>query len=136
MSVILYTHPEIVSMLATCWTRGSAGSTDALRFMEKMAQAGTLISRANADAYNATYTRDPEPAQPFEVTARDIKSVMMRATVNTRREGIRTLDGIRYNLVANNGQDFATAEILDWLLTFMSAARSLAAMGYDKREVA
>ena len=27
---------------------------------------------------------------------------------------------------------FATVEVLDWLLTFMSATRSRAAMGYDK----
>ena len=66
------------------------------------------------------------------IQLKDIKRAIVASTMETRKTGIRTLDGIRYNLVANNGQDFATVEVLDWLLAFMSAARSRAAMGYDK----
>lgn len=132
MSVIHYAHDELTAMAATCWNRGSIGSTDNLRYMERMAEGVTLISKANTDAYNATYTRDEVTAEHSVITARDIKMGIVGQTIDARRMGIRTLEGIRYNLVANDGQDFATVQILDWLLNFMEAARRRASMGYDK----
>ncbi len=132
MSVIHYAHDELLAMAATCWHRGSIGSLDNLRYMESMAEGVTLISKANTDAYNATYTRDEVPAVHSVITGRDIKHAIVALTVDGRRRGISTLEGLRYNMVANDGQDFATVETLDWLLSFMSAARSRAAMGYDK----
>ena len=129
MSVIHYEYDELLAMAATCWNRGSIGSSDNLRYMERMAEGIDLISEANTQAWNATYS---DPAEAVKLQPREIKRAIVSSTMETRKTGIRTLEGIRYNLVANNGQDFATVEVLDWLLTFMSAARSRAAMGYDK----
>ena len=129
MSVIHYGCDELLAMAATCWNRGSIGSSDNIRYMERMAEGIDLISEANTQAWNATYS---DPAEAVKIQPREIKRAIVASTMETRKTGIRTLEGIRYNLVANNGQDFATVEVLDWLLAFMSAARSRTAMGYDK----
>lgn len=120
MSVIRYSKEEVVLALAACWDRGSIGSTDNLRYMGLMAEAGDKILVANGEAYKATYSDgcDPEPA----ITAADIKRQLICATVDKKREGMRVFDGLRYNLIANNGQDFADMDILDWLFSLQRGA--------------
>ena len=58
MSVIHYGCDELLAMAATCWNRGSIGSSDNIRYMECMAEGINLISEANTQAWNATYS-DP-----------------------------------------------------------------------------
>lgn len=129
MSVICYDHTEILAAFAATWNRGSAGSTDALRHLEYLAEAAARIQEANLAAYNATYPREAatglsslESLTAARITASDIKGALIRQTVDDRNRGMRTLRGLRYNLIANNGQDFATAEILDDLLSMFTAA--------------
>ncbi len=59
------------------------------------------------------------------ITAVDIKRALIGFTVERKLRGMRVLDGIRYNLVANNGRDFATIDILDGLLSLTRAALRL-----------
>ncbi len=47
MSVIGYSKSEIVGAIAACWAYGSAGSADALRRMERLAEAGNALWKAN-----------------------------------------------------------------------------------------
>jgi hypothetical protein len=74
---------------------------------------------ANAEAYNRTYN---DHAEPGEVTAQEVASALMRQTVATRQDALRVLRGLRYNLVANNGHDAATDEVLDGLLSLAYSA--------------
>lgn len=124
MSVIHYEQDEIIAMIAATWNRGSVGSSDAIRYMDYLAEAGNRIMAANAKTYAATYCNESVGWQP--ITGKMIKGALIQQTVDKRLRGLRTLDGIRYNLIANNGQDFASAEILDDLLGMMTArVRSL-----------
>ena len=72
------------------------------------------MSRHNAGAFNATYKNN----QVKHHTARDIKLAGSEIDRNPF-EAWRTLQSIRFNLIANDGQDFATKEDLDalaWML--------------------
>lgn len=61
MSVIGYSKSEVVEAIASCWARGSAGSSDALRHMEWLAEAGNALLKANDEAYRATYGEPDGP---------------------------------------------------------------------------
>lgn len=117
MSVILYSKSEIVDMLAACWNHGSIGSLDGKRRLERYAEMGARISEANRQAYEATYPDDPAESATF--TADEVCGAIVRQTVERKQRGLRTLDGIRYNVIANNGQDFATADILEDLVSLL-----------------
>lgn len=123
MSVILFSTPEIVDVIAACWDRGSIGSLDNLRHMERLAEFANKLSAANAIAYQATYDETCEPE--FMIEGRHIKSALISMTVDRKMRGQRNLRSLRYNLIANNGQDFADAEILDGLLSLYDAALTL-----------
>jgi hypothetical protein len=125
MSVILYSREEIVTALAASWNRGSIGSTDNIRYMDYLAEAGNRIMAANRQAWDATYEDKAE--QEIDINGRSIKAQLIRDTAQSKLDGLRTLRGLRYNLIANNGQDFATTEILDDLLGMFQAL-------YDKLE--
>lgn len=118
MSVISYAYDEIVMAIAASWNLGSIGSSDAARHLDYLAEAGNRIQAANAAAYEATYS---DPVEIIPIAARMIKNAIVGQTIDKKLQGRRVLSGIRYNLVANNGKDFATAEILDDLLMMVSA---------------
>ena len=122
MSVIYYTRDEVISALASAWTRGSIGSSDNLRYMERMAEFGNQLMEANSEAYGHTYKESLEPETA--INADEIKHAIVRQTVESKNRGLDALRGFRYNLIANDGTDFASMEILDWLLTlFMGLSR-------------
>lgn len=118
MSVIGYHKTELLGIAAATWDRGSIGSASAQRYMEALAEGLTLLSQQNMAAYNATYNENEEPEI---ITADDIKRALMYCHPDQKQRGIRALSGMRYNLVSNNGKDFATADGLDWLLTLQTA---------------
>jgi hypothetical protein len=120
MSVILHSTEEVVDAIASSWNRGSIGSLDNMRHMEELAEAGRRIQVANMLAYNHTYADDITLGDP-PITARMIKGALISQTVERKTRGMRVLRGLRYNLIANNGRDFASAEILDDLLGMFSA---------------
>lgn len=125
MSTIRYTTEEMLDCLAACWAYGSIGSLDGQRKLEWMADAGNRILTANMHAYNATYPDDlagPEPT----ITAGMLRAACVRKTVAEMSRGRRVLDGLRYNLIANNGEDFGTAAVLDDLLCLTRNALTLA----------
>lgn len=124
MSVIGYTKQEIVEALAASWNRGSVGSLDAQRYMGNLAEFGNLALLANTQAYNHTYHEETCPE--LAINAQDIKRALIQQTVAQKQRGLHCLRGIRYNLMANDGTDFATKEILDWLLSMF--------MGMTNRE--
>ena len=115
MSVIGYERREVIEALASAWTRGSIGSSDNLRYMERMAFFGDALLEANAKAYAHTYNESIEREAP--ITVYEIKRGIVAKTVDSQRKGLDTLRGFRYNLIANDGTDFATVDILDWLLS-------------------
>lgn len=123
MSVIHYMKDEVLDAIAACWNRGSIGSLDAQRHLGHLAELGNQIMAANAGAYSHTYN---EAVEPQEMTGPEIKRRLVGFTVDRKLRGMRCLRGIRYNLIANDGKDFATAEILDGLLTLWVAAYELA----------
>lgn len=129
MSVILYDRDEILAAFAATWNRGSIGSTDNLRYMDYLAEAAGRIQAANKEAYNATYPSDAATGLHDlngltipPITGRDIKCAIIAKTVDSKLRGYRTLRGLRYNLISNNGCDFATTEVLDDLLAMFQAA--------------
>lgn len=124
MSVILYTREEVIGAIAATWNRGSIGSTDNLRYMEYLAEAGNRIMEANRGAWDGTYEDKAEP-EPI-ITGAAIKRALIQQTVEAKLRGMRTLRGLRYNMIANNGQDFGTAEVLDDLLGMFSRAMDIA----------
>lgn len=123
MSVIAFTTREIVDIIAAHWSHGSAGSSDALRRLEYLAEFGNKLFAANAMAYQATYGEICEPE--FMIEGRHIKSALISMTGDRKMRGNRNLRSLRYNLIANNGQDFADAEILDGLLGLYDSALTL-----------
>lgn len=134
MSVILYSREEVIAAFAATWNRGSIGSTDAQRRLEYLAEAANRIMEANRGAWDATYSDKAEPEAP--ITGKAIKYALVAQTVDHKLRGYLTLRGLRYNLVANNGQDFATAEILDDLLGLFQQAFDQARMEDGGRKVA
>ncbi len=119
MSVILYSREEVLEAIAASWYRGSIGSTDNLRYMDYLAEAGNRIMAANCQAWDATYSDKAEP-EP-DITGREIKGAIIVKTIDTQLRGMRVLRGLRYNLIANSGEDFATTQILDDLLGMFAA---------------
>jgi hypothetical protein len=111
MSVIKYDRNEIVAALAAEWNYGSIGSLDAKRRLDRMAEFANKVMAANTEAYEATYHEVLHPEES-PITGMEIKSACVRQTVESKKRGLRDLRGIRYNLIANDGQDFADAEIL------------------------
>ncbi len=134
MSVILYSRDEVLAAFAATWNRGSIGSLDAKRRLEYLAEAANRIMEGNRGAWNATYSDPAEPEAP--VTGNEIKYALVAQTVDKKLRGYRCLRGLRYNLIANNGQDFATAEILDDLLGLFQAAFDQAKVDEGGRRVA
>ncbi len=134
MSVILYSRDEVLSAFAATWNRGSIGSLDAKRRLDYLAEAANRIMEGNRGAWNATYNDPAEPEAP--VTGNEIKYALVAQTVDKKLRGYRCLRGLRYNLIANNGQDFATAEILDDLLGLFQAAFDQAKVDEGGRRVA
>ena len=118
MSVIYYDDNELIAMLAASWNHGSIGSLDAKRRLQTYADAGMRIAHANRQAYAETYNELVESAN---ITARDVELGIVGLTGESMKRGKRVLDGIRYNIVANNGKDFATFELLDDLLMLCKA---------------
>ncbi len=137
MSVILYSRDEVLAAFAATWNRGSIGSLGAQRRLEYLAEAARRIQSANMLAYNATYGDDIGFTNgETPITGRSIKSALIAQTVDQKLRGYRCLRGLRYNLIANNGKDFATAEILDDLLGLFQAAFDQAKVDEGGRRVA
>src|SRR4051812_34259150 len=121
MSVIGYGKRDILDMLAATWHRGSAGSSDAKSYMVRLAQEATSVMVANHAAYVETYGPERSGTLEEPITAAEINSALVRATVDSNRNGLRTLAGLRYNLVSNDGRDFASVDDLDFLLRLTAA---------------
>lgn len=124
MSVIGYSKSEVVEAIASCWARGSAGSSDALRHMEWLAEAGNALLKANDEAYRTAYGEPDGPDADLAavpITGADIKRALIAQTVDKQLRGWRSLEGFRYNLVSNGGTDFATVQILDLILHLMTS---------------
>jgi len=119
MSVIQYCADEMIDAIAACWDRGSIAGAESGRWLDYLAQQGQNTLKANAEAYNATYSDCAEP--DLNITRDRIKNAIVFQTIERKLRGYRCLSGIRYNLIANNGKDFATVEILDFLLTLTTA---------------
>ena len=133
MSVIHYGCDELLAMAATCWNRlAQLDQAIISATWSTMAEGVNLISGGEHKGLERDLRTPRSGKRRLRFDYRGIKRAIVASTMETRKTGIRTLEEIRYNLVANNGQDFATVEVLDWLLTFMSAAHSRAAIGYDK----
>lgn len=115
MSVIRYGRDEMIDAIAACWDRGSIAGTESGRWLDYLAQQGQATLAANTDAYNATYSDCAEPE--LDITRDSIRNAIVSQTIERKLRGFRCLSGLRYNLIANNGKDFATVEILDFLLT-------------------
>jgi len=92
--------------------------------MGVMAEFGNQVLEANSRAYEHTYAESVDRGRPIE--ASEIKRAIVAKTVESRRRGLDVLRGLRYNLIANDGTDFATADILDWLLTLFMGLMDLA----------
>lgn len=131
MSVIGYERRDIVFMIAACWNYGSIGGSSAGVMIKDLADLGNQIMAANQAAYDCTYPQESATGL-HHLTSMDpinpnmIKNAIVGATVESKQIGFRTLRGIRYNLIANNGKNFATAEILDGLLTMVTARLDMA----------
>lgn len=125
MSVATLTSIDYIEVFAASWCYGSAGSSDALRRFERMAEQATAVMNANLQAYCHTYDETYEPGE--SITASDLKRVVGSIDINRRQRAYNNFESIRYNLVANDGTDFATQEILEALLQ--------TARGFLKREM-
>ncbi len=119
MSVIRYDRDEMIDAIAACWDRGTIAGAESGRWLDYLAQQGTDTLKANCAAYNATYSDCAEPEE--NITRDAIKNVIVFNSQERKLRGFRCLSGIRYNLIANNGKDFATVEILDFLLTLTTS---------------
>lgn len=117
MSVIKFDYQEVADMFACSWNHGSIGSSDAIRRFERMAESANEILKANAGAYYETYKDETVTPEP-EITAAMIERgcVEIGPVSDRAKRAFRNLDSLRYNLIANNGKDFATLDILDSML--------------------
>lgn len=109
MSTVKFSRNQIVNMMAASWAFGSTASCAGKRNMEQLAEAATRIIAANTAAFLAPNA--PASKQP-DVTAQELELAFLGMTVQKQSEALITIDRLQYNLVSNDGHNFATLEIM------------------------
>jgi hypothetical protein len=116
MSVIHFDSTDLGAVALSC-VMGSVASDHGKRALRTYSEKLARISTANAAAHNASYGDGAEAW-----TADEIESMAQaQVTSSNRAAGKQQAAGLRYNLVANNGTDFAGPVALD-LCDVLSAA--------------
>lgn len=112
MSVIHFGPGDLANVASVAI--GNYASDDGKRALDRAIGALALYSAENARAYGESYQADG--AQGW--TAEQIRGyVRPSANVSQLRDACSTIELLRYNLIANNGADFASAETLSALLS-------------------
>ena len=125
MSVIHYTPSELAAVASLA--AGNTASDEGKRRLSRYLDALAAYSAANTACYVATY-REQAPSWTAEDIRREVRAALMPDLI---RLALSTLDGMQYNLVANDGTDFATTETLRCVLDLTQAiARRTRAPAY------
>jgi len=111
MSVIFYEADELAALAAL--TVGNLASDQGKRDLARVVEDLAEYSRANAAAFRATYPGDPAEGITAQEIAAQVRPIHKAEQV---RSAERVLAGLRYNLIANSGEDFATIRTLGLIL--------------------
>jgi hypothetical protein len=108
MSVHHYDPQELANLALTSAHRGGNGAA-----LESLFDLMAMLSSANGRARAMSY---PEEGEPLAWSRDEISRAAKTITRPDEEAARKTLALLRYNLVANNGTDFATVEALTGLL--------------------
>ena len=111
MSVIFYEADELAALAAL--TVGNLASDQGQRDLARIVEDLAEYSRANAAAFRATYPADPAQGIDAAEIAAAVRPIHKAEQV---RSAECVLAGMRYNLIANSGEDFATIRALGLIL--------------------
>ena len=118
MSVSHFDSEELGN-LAACAVGGSLASDDGKRRLQRYCEGLALFSIANTQAYRATYPNDTEPAQHY--TAEEIYRASRRTAHGPdHKRASLTAVLLHYNMIANDGRDFATTEVLGCVCSILA----------------
>jgi hypothetical protein len=115
MSVIFYEARELGNLAAAA-VGGSLASTDGKADVRRWSEVLARVSACNANAFIRTYNEPTEPATAEEI----LREAIAPGNYTMRDAATRTLGGLPYNCVANNGFDCLTGDAareLVWLMT-------------------
>jgi hypothetical protein len=115
MSVIFYEAKELGNVAAAA-VGGSMASTDGKAAVQRWSEVLAEVSAANAKAFAHTYSDLAEPATAEEIlrAATDPRNYMIYKTA------VRTLQGLAYNCMANDGTDFLTGDVSRNMVSLMT----------------
>ena len=111
MSVIFYEADELAAVASL--TVGNLASDQGKRDIAWIVDDLAEYSQKNAEAFRATYPADPAQGMTAEQITAEIRPIYKAEQIQTAK---RVLAGMRYNLIANNGTDFASVRTLGLIL--------------------
>jgi len=111
MSVIFYEADELAAVASL--TVGNLASDQGKQDIAWIVNDLAEYSRENAEAFRATYPADPAQGVTAEQIMAEIRPIFKADQIKTAK---RVLAGLRYNLIANNGTDFASVRTLGLIL--------------------
>jgi hypothetical protein len=115
MSVIHFSPDELGEIIGcVVGNLASSSGRDAVhRYVDGLAHYSTL----NARAYNATYREGVQAWTADQIGA----SVRCIATREAQRRAVSNAGLLRYNLIANSGEDFADLAVLDTIVGLLAS---------------